>query len=205
MPKNLPAIRDVNGLSPVENSLLQEIALTGSWEQAADHLNMTRRAARNVLALPHVKAQYDVMFGEEEELTRRELSILSSEIPALIEQVKDAETSKQVTCPHCKKSFTITLISWATKLKAVEMLSKMTGFLTDRKQVEVKGGVTNISVQLSSIEYLALQQLRMGLPVPAHIYAGLQGKVPASDLPPMPANSAIIEGTFTELPSQQEG
>ena len=205
MPKNLPAIRDVNGLSPVENSLLQEIALTGSWEQAADHLNMTRRAARNVLALPHVKAQYDVMFGEEEDLTRRELSILSSEIPALIEQVKDAETSKQVTCPHCKKSFTITLISWATKLKAVEMLSKMTGFLTDRKQVEVKGGITNISVQLTSTEYLALQQLRMGVPVPAHIYAALQGKVPASDLPPMPANSAIIEGSFTELPEQREG
>lgn len=205
MSKNLPAIRDVNGLSPSENSLLQEIALTGSWEEAADHMNMTRRAARNMLALPHVKAQYDVMFGEEEALTRRELSILSSEIPTLLTQAKDAETSKTLTCPHCKHVFTITLINWAAKLKAVEMLSKMTGFLTDRKQVEVKGGVTNINVQLTSTEYLALQQLRMGVPVPAHIYAALQGKVPASDLPPMPANSAIIEGEFSELPDKKEG
>ena len=193
--------RNEIGLSLVERRLIQEIAILGSWEKAADSLGMTRRQVRALFKKEPFKLAYDELFDAEDlETTKRELTLAASDVASIYEEAKNAEMTKRVqaTCPKCTHKFDVlvTVANWATRLKAGDTLLKITGLLQDRKNVKVEGTVGVVNVHLSAEEMLALQRLKMGLDVPEHIYRRLEETSRAGrfDLPARPTQ--VVEGEF---------
>ena len=201
MPSKALVERDERGLTLLDRRLLQEIALTGSWQQAADALGLTRRQVRERFKIQSFKEQYDAIFDSEEiQATKRELELVATGTGKLYEEALNAEKTRNVAtvCPDCGHKFSIfvQVVDWMARLKAGETLLKLTKLLKDERKVQVEGQVG--VVHMSAGEYLALQRLRMGLPVPEHIYRRLQALSQSSefDLPPMPD---VVDGTYREV------
>lgn len=191
--------RDEHGLSLQERRVLTEIASTGSWQEAAKNLGITRRQMQTLFARPSFKQQYDELFNTEEiENAKRELNMAISGLGKIYEEALQAETVKRVTveCPKCKHSFNVfvEVVSWMARLKAGETLMKFARLLRDERSIKVEGQVGII--HMSAGEYMALQRLRMGLPVPDHIYRRLMdlGQQSNFTIPPNPEGLEYIEG-----------
>lgn len=206
-----------NGLSLQENQLLAEIALEQSWQRAADNLGIARPTVRALFRRPEFKEAYDKLFISPEELsiTKREIDISASDIAVILNEAKTAESYKHVTvqCPSCgtKWKETVMVPFWNARLKAVEMLAKMTALLKDSKSVEHSGQVNIIQIQLTAPELMALDRLRMGFPIPAHIYAKLEDWAAQTNytLPALPEGTNMItsnveEANFRELEDGKE-
>lgn len=213
---DVPATRksseiDKDGLTLQQRRLLQEIAVVGNWKEAGENLGMTARQVRTAFHQEAFKQKYDTLFTAEEiEITRRELAMTSGNIAEVLEAAKDAELMKKVrpTCPSCgtRFDFVVAVANWASRLKAVEILAKMTKLLNDDKNIKVEGTIAN--VHMGPDEFLALKRLQMGLPVPEHVYRRLLdiGSVNNMPIPPNPVNDSgyrnVIEGDYKEVPNE---
>ena len=197
---------DKDGLTLQHRRVLQEIAVVGDWKVAAENLGLNVRQVRVMFHNPAFKQQYDATFTQEEiDITRRELAMTSGNIAEVLEAAKDAELFKKVrpTCPGCglRFDFTVAVANWASRLKAVELLAKISHILTDNKSIKVEGTIAN--VHMGADEFLALKRLQMGLPVPEHVYRKLLdiGSVNNMAIPPNPGNTSgyrdVIEGEYT--------
>lgn len=194
--------KDERGLSLQERRVLVEIARTGSWQEAAKNLAMTRRQMQTLFGRPEFKQHYDELFNTEEvENAKRELNMVVSGLGKLYEDALIAETDvrTRVACPKCNHRFEVVtrVLDWAARLKAGETLMKYARLLKDERSVKVEGNVGVI--HMTAGEYIALQRLRMGLPVPEHIYRRLVdlGQQSNFAVPSNPEGSAIIiEGEF---------
>lgn len=206
-----PVERDSNGLTLVERKLLQEIAMTGSWQQAADSLGLTKRQVQGLFRKPAFKQEYDDLFNTDEiAATKRELEMVATGTGKLYEEALNAEMIKQVhaTCPKCNYTFKVwvTVMDWASKLRAGETLLKITKILTDNKKVQVEGTVGVVNVHLTTGEYLALERLKMGFPVPDHIYRRLTelGRQGNFEVPALPSGGQVVEGEVHEISTPTE-
>ena len=193
------AERDSRGLELHERRLLQEIARTGSWTQAADNLGLTRRNVKMLFHKPAFKEEYDALFSiEETQATRRELEMLSSDIADLYESAKTAEMEKlvPVECPKCQTKWriTVTVMNWTAKLRAAETLLKIAGILKDTKNVKIEGRVNFVLMTVA--EQIALMRLKSGFPVPPHMYQRLKamGALDDLDTDDLPSPILLEEG-----------
>lgn len=211
---------DQSALTTQEMRLLQEIALQGNWQKAADALNMPRTGVRALFRKPAFRERYDSLFTSEELLiTKRELEMESNDLAGVLNEAKSAEQMKHihVTCPACSFKFveSIFIPAWNARLKAVEMLAKMTKLLQDNKKVEVGGTVNHVTVQLEGAEYLALERLNRGMSIPEHMYRKLEEWARQTNygLPALPEarnnmlqeeKPAVVEGDYREIDSRPE-
>lgn len=204
--KSLTEREKIQGLAPADHKLLQEIIATGSWQQAADNLSLPRRSVREKFARNKAfREAYEALFvGDEVEATKRELEMGATGLGGLYEDAINAELTKpiQVECPKCQNKFRVfvTMMDWATKLRAGETLLKLTRILKDEKSVKV-GGMVGV-VHMGMDEYLALQRLKMGLHIPDHIYAKLTAAAVAGDflVPPNPPDDRVVDAEYRVTP-----
>lgn len=199
-----------SGLSHADLRLLQEIAATGSWKQAAENLGLTPRQVRYKLKDPAFKAEYDKQFDTEElQHTRRELDLIAGNAARLYEEAVNAELSKKIPaeCPACGEKFSVfaKVIDYATRLRVADTLMKISGVWKDQKSLKVEGNVGVTHIHLTAGEMLALSRLNMGLSVPEHIYRRLEelAQSGAFSLPALPA-APIVEGEFHEASADSE-
>lgn len=192
-------IRDDSGLDLVQRRLLSEIVLTGSWEQAAKNCGIDRRTVRRMFKEPAFKEAYDELYDVEEiRATERELNLVSDDVAKIFEEAKDAELTKQVqvTCPSCKHRFNwqVKVIDFATKLRAGEILMKYRGYLKDQRSVKVEGSVQVEHVVWDMRDYMVMERLKLGLPVPEQAYLAYADKAKKAGITPPPMPKQLIEG-----------
>lgn len=204
----LPALR------PDDLTLVQEIAYVGSITQACKNLGLTRREASNRLKRPEVKRALDQIIGKDDvEYAKRELSLLTGEVGKTIEDVLNAEMTKQViiSCPKCGHGFThsVQVIAYATKLKAAETLMKFSKLLQPSVKVDMDATVNHrVTVEMTTPQRLALEKLHRGQAIPGYMYAELEklARLDNFELPPNPGapkrlNAApeVVEGDYREV------
>lgn len=212
MSENLPvpAKPQLPALTPDDRLFLQEIAIQGTVAAAATALGLTKAQARNRLDQPQVRAEFDKMYpqGEVVDATRREVILVSRKVADILEEASDALIYKdvQAECPKCHHKFLVKVqnIAYATKVKAAEMLAKMTNLWEDKRTMKVEGGTTNLNVSvqmptLSTEEMLALGALQNGVRgVPPHMVQRLINLSDNGRFFQVPGG-AVIEGEVRAL------
>lgn len=194
--------KDADGLTLDERRLLQEIAVTGSWSEAAKSLGMTSAQINAKFRNKAFKAKYDELFGiEQVEITQRELLQVARLVGKTYEDILAAEKiiNVDIDCPNCgeKSRHPIKVIDYATQRAAASDLAKMTNVWKDQKSIKVDQTNTNIQVLLTGADWLYYERLRRGLPVAPSVYQKLQDKLAGSDLT-LPENP-VLDGSFRLL------
>lgn len=196
---------DAAGLTLLQRRVLQEIAMTGNWRQAAANVGIKDpRTVRRMFKNPAFKEQYDSFFDAEEiKVTERELNLAADDVTWVFEEAKNAELQKKfrVECPECghKFDFFAKVADHMTRMKAGELLLKMRGLLTDNRTVKVSGRVEHVHWEYH--EQLILQKLEVGLPVPETVYKAVKAKADAAGwtLP-----EPVIEGEYSVVESTDD-
>jgi hypothetical protein len=212
----VPAKPALPALTPDDRLLLQEIAIQGTLTAAAKALGITVHQARNRLDQPQVRVEFDRMFpqGDVVDATKREVILVSRKVADILEEAADAQIYRdvQAECPKCHHKFQVKVpnIAYATKVKAAEMLAKMTNLWEDRRTMKVEGGTTNLSVSvalptLTTEEMLALGALQNGVRgVPPHMVQRLVQLSQGGQLFQVPNQGGpAIEGDYREIDSSQ--
>lgn len=225
MPETGLVVRDDKGLTLKERKLLAEIALSGSWQEAADSTGWTRRQVQRLfIENESFKHEYDAMFGTEElEVVKRELNLVTSGSGKVFEDALNAEMTKVVhaKCPQCGHSWKIfvTVMDWTAKLRAGETLLKIANIFKETKDVKHSGNVSVVTMTIT--ESLAIRSILAGVRPPRHILDDLRAKgliTPdlqsrLDDIPwvnahddsfeePVPEPGEIVEeGEYNDVPS----
>lgn len=198
--------RDDQGLTLLERRVLQEIADHGDFKKAAANTGMTPAKIRRMLQTePQFKEAFDQLFSPDDlKATESELQLAVQDVAEVFNDAKNAELvqSKTVTCPcGCDHTFSVSFKSadWATKLRAAESLAKMTRLWKDQKNIKVEGSVA--LVNMTPDQYLALQAVRMGRPIPDHVYQSLRefdrdGSLKLPPNPAQPVRNESVDATF---------
>jgi hypothetical protein len=104
----------------------------------------------------------------------------------------NAPTEVEGICPHCEQPFktTVQVPAWAVRLRVVEDILKHKGLLSQK--VEVSGSIEHQHITLSAEDAILLQLYRRKGP----------DFVPPGFIDELRARGHVIEGEFTELPSE---
>ncbi len=203
MPRELE-VKDEKGLTLTDRKVIQEIAINGSWQKAADSLGIPRRRVRAMLREPAFKEAYDTLFDTEEmEITKRELEIISQEVAPVYEDAIKAEMFKTVTCPHCGKKHDVQVVDHSTRVRAADNLLKMNNIWKDTKSLKIDAEMRSVSVQLTGDQYLALQRLKQGFNIPEHVHRELLAidKSGEFGVPPLPD---AIDGQYRVMEEESD-
>ena len=212
MPREV-ADEDEQGLTLVERQLLTEIAMTGSWQKAAHSLGMDKRKVRALMKRDAFKREYDKLFSVEAvAATAKELTLISENAGDIYEEAVKAELEKKfpVTCEECghKQTVLVKVMDWPTKLRAIETVLKIARVIKDERSLKVEADIQITHVELTTGEYLALERLHRGMPVPDYMYYQLEEKLKGSGqtLPPLPEGGGprMIEGEFHEVKKDED-
>lgn len=203
-------VEDAGGLTLEERRLLSEIAVQGSWREAAKSLGIDPRRIQRMFNNAAFKKEYDAMFPHDTQVVERELNFVSKDAAVILEEVRDAELNKTVhaQCPQCGKKFDVfvRVIDYVTKMRALEIMLKTMGLMKDTKSVKVEGSVTHVNITLSTAQMLALQALKRGLPVNPQTYRELENLASngAFELPPLPPPRGFVDAEFREVKEENE-
>lgn len=164
---------DAQGLTLPERRILTEIAMTGSWMEAATNLGYNHRQVRNLFKKQAFKEEYDKLFDTEElKSVQREMEMVAGDVAKIYEEAKNAELVKRLpaVCPSCGHKFTFlaTVMDWSAKLKAGEVLLRVAGLLRDNKNIKVEGSVQHTVLTLTADDLIMLQRIKAGFEVPPH-------------------------------------
>lgn len=193
---------DENGVDSRMKIFIQELATSGSWRSAANEAGVNERTPRRWLeSHPGFQALWAQVFGSTDVNSyKKQAEILQAKALNVYDESMDAAQviTVKVQCPECGERFTTeyTVPNAATRLKAADAVSKMTGLLKETK--EVKGSVE--IVHLTAVQKSAYLAWQTGLPIAPHLEAELRevGLIGPDERRSLPAGS-VVEGTFREV------
>ena len=187
--------RDPRGLRLNQKKALVALSQQADWKTAAAAAGVEVDTLQDWLANDVAfQAQYDnLLSGFFTEIQGR-MTALLPRVGEVMQEGLDAEKCKmvEVICPNCQHEFkeAVQVPAWAVRLRIVEDILKHKGLL--RQKVEVSGLIEHQHVVLSAEDAILLQLYRRKGP----------DFVPPGFIDELRARGHVIEGEFTELPSE---